>query len=56
MLIKIELDARELEKLEQAVYFYEDKGPIPNGWTSDLMDTVQDKVRNAIKEAKNGEI
>lgn len=53
MKILLELDDKEVDKLEETVHGYQDEGPWPNGWSSSLLDVVRNKIDRAIKDAKS---
>ena len=54
MKIELDLTEEEIEKLLEATGSYQDEGPCPNGWGSDLLKQVDRKVEQAVNESRNG--
>ena len=52
MIITLDLSDEEVARLEIAMYF-QDKGPVPEGWQSPPMAAMREKVERAVSLAKD---
>ena len=46
MKVTLDLTKEELEKLKNAVSFYDDEGPYGQGWQSDLLSNLSAKIQS----------
>ena len=52
MKIILDFTEDEVEKFEEMVGFYQDEGPPAEGWASDILSCLRDKIETAIDKAK----